>query len=132
MELTEQAAVADEASVLREAMLEAIGELSDAERARLGSAEQPGDLAGAWRDLIAERAAREREATVRTELTREFQSRSEASQVRPTRGLRGSAPAPKPDSVAAWTELIQSSEDEGHRRRHREQFAEWLAAHPEA
>ena len=119
-------------TALREAMLEAIGELSDEERARLGSAEQPADVAQTWRDLIAERAAREREAVVRSELTREFQTRSESERQRPTSGLRGSAPASAPGSVAEWTEFIRSSGEESQRQRRRSQFADWLSQHPEA
>ena len=122
----------DGATALREAMLDAIGELSDEERARLGSAEQPDDMAHAWRDLIAERAARDREATVRTELTREFQTRSRAAQPRPTKGLRGGAPPAAPGSVAEWTDFIRSSGEEAERQQRRAQFADWLARHPEA
>lgn len=120
------------ATALREAMLDAIGELSDGERARLGSAEHPADVANAWRDLIAERAARERESTVRTELAREFEVRSRQAQPRPTAGLRGGAPPPRPDSVAEWTDFIHSSNDDGQRQHRRSQFADWLAQHPDA
>ncbi|MDE2747174.1 MAG: hypothetical protein OXI41_14560 [Chloroflexota bacterium] len=119
-------------TALREAMLDAIGELSDEERDRIGSAAEPDGLANAWRDLIAERAAREREATVRSELTREFETRARSSQPRPTSGLRGAPPPAQPDSVAEWTDFIRSSEDEAHRQRRRAQFADWLAQHPEA
>ena len=121
-----------EATALREAMLDAIGELSDEERHRFGSAEGPDDLAHAWRDLIAERAAREREATVRSELTRDFETRIRSSQPRPTSGLRGGPPAVPPDSVAEWTDFIRSSDDEAQRQRRRARFADWLAVHPEA
>ncbi|MDE2988980.1 MAG: hypothetical protein OXT70_13155 [Chloroflexota bacterium] len=123
---------AGDGTALREAMLDAIGELSADERDRIGSAEEPDDLANAWRDLIAERAAREREATVRSELTRDFERRARASQPRPTSGLRGGPPAAQPDSVAEWTDFIRSSDDEAHRQRRRAQFADWLARHPEA
>ena len=119
-------------SVLREAMLAAIGELSEAERERLGSATEPADVAQSWRDLIAERAAREREATVRTELTREFQERHGSAQPRPTQGLHGQAPTVTPGSVSAWADLIMASENEAQRERRRAQFAVWLAAHPGA
>ena len=119
-------------TAMREAMLEAIGELSDAERERLGTARQPEDMALAWRDLIAERAAREREATVRSELTREFQAGREAAQQRPTQGLHGRAPASTPESVTDWTDFIRSGKGESLQERRREQFAQWLAAHPEA
>ena len=122
----------DEATVLREAMLSAIGDLSEDERDRLGSTQEPADIAQAWRDLIAERAAREREATVRTELTREFESRSRAAQPRLTAGLRGGAPAVTPESVAEWTDFIHSSESDSQRQQRRAQFADWLAKHPEA
>lgn len=119
-------------TALREAMLEAIGELSEAERERLQSVAQPVDMAQAWRDLIAERAARDREATVRTELTREFQDRSAAGQPRPTQGLHGEAPGPTPHSVTAWTEFIHATTDGAQRQRRRDQFAAWLAANPDA
>ena len=119
-------------TAMREAMLNAIGELSDEERSRLSSAEQPDDMAQVWRDLVAERAAREREATVRTELTREFESRTRASQPRPTRGLRGGAPPTPPGSVAEWTEFIRSSGENSVRQARRAQFADWLATHPDA
>lgn len=122
----------DEATALREAMLTAIGDLTADERDRLGSSREPEDIAQAWRDLIAERAAREREATVRTELTREFESRSQAAQPRPTVGLRGEAPQVTPDSVADWTDFIRSSDQESQLRHRRAQFADWLARHPEA
>ncbi len=125
-------APSSDATALREAMLVAIGELSDAERERLGSVDQPDDMAHAWRDLIAERAAREREATVRTELTREFETRSRAAQPRPTSGLRGGAPPAAPSNVAQWTDYIRSSGDGSIQQQRRSQFADWLAAHPDA
>ena len=120
------------ATSIREAMLSAIGDLSDEERERLGSAEQPDEVAQAWRDLIAERAAQEREATVRTELTREFESRTRAAQPRPTSGLRGGPPAPQPSTVSEWTDFIRSTDAQPLRQQRRAQFADWLAAHPEA
>ncbi len=128
----ELATSAGDATSIREAMLSAIGELSEEERERLGSAEQPDEVAQAWRDLIAERAAREREATVRTELTREFESRTRAAQPRPTSGLRGGAPPPQPSSVSEWTDFIRSTDAQPIRQQRRAQFADWLAAHPEA
>ncbi len=123
---------AGNATSIREAMLSAIGELSDEERERLGSAEQPDEVAHAWRDLIAERAAHEREATVRTELTREFESRTRAAQPRPTSGLRGGPPVPQPGTVSEWTDFIRSTDAQPLRQQRRAQFADWLAAHPEA
>lgn len=117
---------------LREAMLQAIGELSDAERERLASAEQPDDVANTWRDLIAERAAREREATVREELTREFESQTLAARQRPTAGLQGGPPPTLPSSVVEWTDYIRSSEKQSLVQQRRAQFADWLAEHPEA
>ncbi len=130
---------ASDGHVLREAMLSAIGELSDAERARLASTEQPDDLARAWRDLLAERAAREREAAVRereaavrSELTREFETRAHAAQPRPTTGLHGGPPTVPPRSVAEWTDYIRASGEGPVRQRRRAQFADWLAAHPNA
>ncbi len=122
----------DEATTLREAMLDAIGELSDEERERLGSGRQPSDMAHAWRDLIAERAAREREDTVRNELTREFQTHRQAGEPRPTTGLHGVAPASKPENVSEWADFIHEEEDGTQRQRRRDQFAEWLARHPNA
>ena len=122
----------DGVTSLHEAMLDAIGELSDEDRERLGSAEQPDDVARAWRDLIAERAAREREDTVRTELTREFESQTHASQPRPTAGLRGHAPTPTPASVAEWTDHIRDAQDESQRQHRRSQFANWLSDNPGA
>ena len=119
-------------SALREAMLEAIGELSEAERERLASAEHPDDVANAWRDLIAERAAGEREATVRTELTREFESQTLAARQRPTAGLQGGRPPASPETVAEWTEYIRSSDRQPVMLRRRAEFADWLALHPEA
>ena len=117
---------------LREAMLTAIGELSEDERARLSSAEQPDDVAGVWRDLIAERAARERERSVRAELTREFETQVRTAQQRPTSGLHGGAPPPQPNSVSEWTDFIRSADVQSLRQQRRAQFANWLAAHPEA
>ncbi len=117
---------------LREAMLEAIGELSEAEREQLTSVAAPADLARAWRDVIAVRAAGEREASVRAELTREFESQTRAWQPRPTGGLRGSAMARLPQSVAEWTEFIRSADDSARLQQRRSQFADWLAHHPEA
>ena len=128
---TAETAAAD-AGVMREAMLAAIGDLSDSERERLADLEQPDDVALAWRDLIAERAARERETTVRLELNREFENERRAAQQRPTGGLRGGSGPIRPGSVAEWTELIRSSDDPALRQRRRAQFADWLAAHPEA
>lgn len=117
---------------LREAMLHAIGELSEAERERLASADQPDDVANTWRDLIAERAAREREATVRAELTREFESRALAARQRPTAGLQGGPPPALPTSVSGWTDFIRASDGQTLMQQRRAQFADWLASHPEA
>ena len=128
----EDAAAGQEGSALREAMLEAIGELSDGERERLASVEDPEDAAAAWRDLIAERAASEREAAVRAELTREFESQTLAARQRPTAGLQGGAPPAMPSTVSEWTDYIQSSEGHSLMERRRAEFADWLAAHPEA
>lgn len=120
------------ANALREAMLHAIGELSDTERDRLSAADQPDELANTWRDLIAERAAREREATVREELAREAESRSFAARQRPTAGLQGGSPLALPASVTDWTDFIRSSDGQSQMQQRRAQFADWLAAHPEA
>lgn len=117
---------------LREAMLHAIGELSDAERERLASADQPDDVANTWRDLIAERAARERETTVRAELNREFEAQTLAARQRPTSGLQGGPPTALPSSVSEWTDYIRSSDGQTLMQQRRAQFADWLATHPEA
>lgn len=119
-------------NALREAMLHAIGELSDTERERLSAANQPDALANAWRDLIAERAAREREATVRHELAREAEAQSLADRQRPTAGLQGGPPLALPTSVTDWTDFIRSSDGQSQMQQRRAQFANWLAAHPEA
>ncbi len=126
------ATAASGATAIREAMLSAIGELSDEERERLASTEQPDEVAHAWRDLIAQRAAREREATVRTELTREFEEQARAAQPRPTSGLHGGAPPAQPGTVSEWTDFIRSTDAQPLRQQRRAQFANWLAAHPEA
>lgn len=128
----EESVAPDGATVLREAMLAAIGELSPAERAQLSAHDQPEDAARAWRDLIAVRAAREREAAVRLELTREFAAQLAAAQPQPTRGLGAQPPAAPPASVAAWTDFIRASSDQSVRQQRRSQFADWLARHPDA
>lgn len=117
---------------LREAMLLAIGELSDDERERLSSADQPDDVAHAWRDLIAERAARERETAVRAEMSREFEAQTRAARQRPTAGLQGGPPPAAPSSVSEWTDYIRSSDGQSLMQQRRAQFADWLATHPEA
>lgn len=117
---------------VREAMLQAIGELSDTERERLAAVDQPDELATAWRDLVAERAAREREATVREELAREAESQSLATRQRPTSGLQGGPPPALPGTVKDWADFIRSSDDQSQMQQRRAQFADWLAAHPEA
>ena len=116
------------ANAIHEAMLEAIGELSDEERARLTAIDQPDETVQAWRDLIAERAARERELSLR----RELQDESIAAQPQPTRGLQGTAsPPPAPASVAEWTEWIRRSDEPAEQSQRRAEFANWLMAHPE-
>ncbi len=119
-------------TAMREALLAAIGELSDEERERLVGAEAPDETARVWRDLVAERAARERETSVRAELTRELQTQVHAARPRPTSGLQGSAVAAPPASVAEWTDYIRQSDDSALRQRRRSQFADWLAANPDA
>lgn len=117
------------ANAIHEAMLNAIGDLSDDERERLTAHDQPAETVRAWRDLIAERAAREREQSLRQELQRE----SLAAQPQPTRGLQMAAPPPAaPTSATEWTEWIHGSDDPGQQSRRRAEFANWLAAHPEA
>lgn len=117
---------------LRDAMLQAIGELSEADRERLAAAEEPADVANAWRDLIAEQAAQEREDTVRAELTREFEAQTLAARQLPTAGLHGGPPPALPTTVAEWTDYIRSSDGQSLIQQRRAQFAEWLAKHPEA
>ena len=120
------------ATAMKEALLEAIGELSDEERERLVGAEAPDETARVWRDLVAERAARERETSVRAELTRELQTQVHAARPRPTSGLQGGAVTAPPGSVAEWTDYIRQSDDSALRQRRRSQFADWLAANPDA
>ena len=116
-------------SAIHEAMLEAIGDLSEEERARLIAIDQPEETVEAWRDLIAERAAQERELSLR----REFQAESLAAQPQPTRGLQGAAaPSPAPSSVTEWTDWIRGSDEPSQQLRRRAEFANWLLAHPEA
>lgn len=114
-------------NAIHEAMLDAIGELSDEERARLTAIDQPEETVRAWRDLIAERAARERELSLR----RELQDESIAAQPQPTRGLQGTAPPPAPSSVTEWTDWIQRSDEAAEQSQRRAEFANWLMAHPE-
>ncbi len=114
---------------IREAILEAIGELSQEERERLTASEQPQETVRVWRELIAERAAREREQSLR----RELQSETLAAQPQPTRGLHTAvAPAAAPDTVEQWTNWIRGIEDSSEQARRRADFAAWLASHPEA
>ena len=116
-------------SAIHEAMLEAIGDLSEEERARLIAIDQPEETVEAWRDLIAERAARERELSLR----RELQAESLAAQPQPTRGLQGAAAPPRaPSSVTEWTDWIRGSDEPSQQLRRRAEFANWLLAHPEA
>lgn len=114
-------------NAIHEAMLDAIGELSDEERARLTAIDQPEETVRAWRDLIAERAARERELSLR----RELQDESIAAQPQPTRGLQGTAPPSSPSSVTEWTDWIQRSDEAAEQSQRRAEFANWLMAHPE-
>ena len=140
-ESAEQAQAA-EPTALEAAMWRALGELSPDEEARVRTASQEGGPDGAaavWRDLIAERAAAEREASLREELEqREETAQRErtqalASQPRPTAGLSGGAPPPAaPESVAGWTSAILAAAGEAERTRLRSAFASWLARHPEA
>lgn len=117
------------ANAIREAMLEAIGELSDEERERLTALDQPSETVRAWRDLIAERAAREREEVVR----RELQHESLSAQPQPTRGLHTAAPpSAVPETAAEWTTWVRGSEEPWERSRRQAEFARWLASHPEA
>ena len=127
------------ASPLREAMLGAIGALSDEERERLTAAEAPEETVRIWRDLVADRAMRERQSELVGEALDEIELRESvrrdevrANRPRPTRDVRGGAPPREPSSVAEWTTHIRDAEagpDAGERR---SRFAAWLAANPHA
>ena len=69
------------ASPLREAMLDAIDALSDEERERLSAAEAPEETVRIWRDLVADRAMRERQS----ELVGEAAGRDRAARKRASR-----------------------------------------------
>ena len=98
------------ASPLREAMLDAIGALSDEERERLSAAEAPEETVRIWRDLVADRAMQERQSELVGEALDEIELRESvrrdevrANRPRPTRDVRGAAPPREPSSVAEWT-----------------------------
>ncbi len=124
---------------LRNAMLDAIGALSDEERERLVAADAPEETVRVWRELIADQAVRERQSEliegVLDELdTREQQRRDDLrrSRVNPTRGLQGGAPPREPTSTAEWTSYIRDAQQEPQAAQRRRRFAAWLAEHPDA
>lgn len=127
------------ASPLRDAMLEALGALSDEQRRRLTAADAPEDQARIWRDLIAERALQERQTELIDGVLDELDARERrrideirANRSLPTRGLRGDAPSPEPDSVAAWTTYIRDAKSAPDTDARRARFAGWLSQHPDA
>lgn len=124
---------------LRDAMLDAIGALSDEERERLVAADAPEETVRVWRELIADQAVRERQSEliegVLDELdTREQQRRDDLrrSRVNPTHGLQGAAPPREPTSAAEWTSYIRDAQQEPQAAQRRSRFAAWLAEHPDA
>ena len=127
------------ASSLREAMRDAIGALSDEERERLSAAEAPEETVRIWRDLVADRAMRERQSELVGEALDEIELRESvrrdevrANRPRPTRDVRGAAPPREPSSVAEWTTHIRDAEAEPDAGERRSRFAAWLAANPHA
>lgn len=127
------------ASPLRDAMLEALGALSDEQRARLTAADAPQDQARVWRDLIAERALQERQAELIDGVLDELDARerrrideARADRSLPTRGLRGAAPPAEPASVAEWTSYIRDAQSVPDTDARRARFAGWLSQHPDA
>lgn len=126
-------------SPLRDAMLDAIGALSDEERERLVAADAPEETVRVWRELIADQAVRERQSElidgVLDELdTREQQRRDDLrrNRVNPTSGLHGAAPPREPTSAAEWTTYIRDAQQEPEAAQRRSRFAAWLAQHPDA
>ena len=126
-------------SPLREAMLDAIGALSDEQREQLVAADAPQEMVRVWRELIADQAVRERQSQliegVLDELDAHEQARRDeirANRPQPTRGLQGGAPPREPNSVAEWTTHIRDADAEPEAALRRSRFAAWLAAHPDA
>lgn len=133
-----------EASPLRDAMLDAIGALSEEERGRLIAADAPEETVRVWRELIADQAVRERQSELIEGVLDELDAREGArregarreevrrGRVNPTRGLEGGAPPREPGSVAEWTTHIRDAQGESDAAQRRGRFAAWLAQHPEA
>ena len=136
---TTDAAQDVEASPLRDAMLDAIGALSDEERERLIAADAPEETVRVWRELIADQAVRERQSELIEGVLDELDAREGArrdevrrERVNPTRGLEGGAPPREPGSVAEWTAYIRDAQAEPDAAQRRGRFAAWLAQHPDA
>lgn len=126
-------------SPLRDAMLDAIGALSEEERGRLIAADAPEETVRVWRELIADQAVRERQSELIEGVLDELDAREGArreevrrGRVNPTRGLEGGAPPREPGSVAEWTAHIRDAQGESDAAQRRGRFAAWLAQHPEA
>lgn len=128
-----------EAAPLRDAMLDAIGALSDEERERLIAADAPEETVRVWRELIADQAVRERQSELIEGVLDELDAREGArrdevrrERVNPTRGLEGGAAPREPGSVAEWTAYIRDAQAEPDAAQRRGRFAAWLAQHPDA
>lgn len=128
-----------EAQPLRDAMLDAIGALSDEERERLIAADAPEEAVRVWRELIADQAVRERQSELIEGVLDELDAREGArrdevrrERVNPTRGLEGGAPPREPGSVSEWTAYIRDAQGESDAAQRRGRFAAWLAQHPDA
>lgn len=124
---------------LRDAMLDAVGALSDEERERLVAADAPEETVRVWRELVADQAVRERQSELIESVLDELDLREQArrdearrSRVNPTRGLEGGAPPREPASVAEWTSYIRDAQAEPDAAQRRGRFAAWLAQHPDA
>lgn len=124
---------------LRDAMLDAIGALSDEARERLVAADAPEETVRVWRELIADQAVRERQSELIEGVLDELDAREQEhrddlrrSRVNPTRGLEGGAPPREPASAAEWTSYIRDAQQEPEAAQRRSRFAAWLAQHPDA
>lgn len=124
---------------LRDAMLDAIGALSDEERERLVAADAPDETVRVWRELVADQAVRERQSELIAGVLDELDARDQErrddvrrNRVNPTRGLEGVAPPREPASAAEWTSYIRDAQQEPEAAQRRSRFAAWLAEHPDA
>lgn len=129
----------DPSSPLRDAMLDAIGALSDEERERLAAADAPEETVRVWRELIEDQALRERQSELIEGVLDELDAREQErrddmrrSRVNPTRGLEGGPPPREPASAAEWTTYIRDAQQEPEAAQRRSRFAAWLAEHPDA